>query len=215
MEHSILLHINREWTSPALDLLMGIFSSYDFWRWPLLCAAILTLWLGGFRARTMLLCLGVALGLGELLVINPAKHAINKPRPHQAIAGVRVLEMRRPEGKWFLWPREKFSKIPKGEIEGRSFPSGHTFSNFCAAMIIARFYRRRGWLAFIPATLVGYSRIYSGSHWPIDVLGSLILGLGWAVLILTLLSWSWRRWGHRWSPGLHARYPELLEPAAA
>ena len=62
---------------------------------------------------------------------------------------------------------------------GSAFPSGHaqsaaTFWGLAAALI------RRRWftvLAVVVVLLVGTSRIYLGVHWPIDVLGGLVIGL--------------------------------------
>jgi undecaprenyl-diphosphatase len=78
------------------------------------------------------------------------------------------------------------------------------------ALVTACFYRRRGWLAFIPALLVAWSRIYTGSHWPTDIVISLLLGLGSTLLLLCSLEWLWRRLGARALPAIHKAHPSLL-----
>ena len=83
---------------------------------------------------------------------------------------------------------------------GRSFPSGHVMDNVCVAVVLSLFYRRRGWLYFLVAALVGYSRIYTGAHWPSDVLLTGCLGVAFALGIVAAARWIfWRtRWAARW-----------------
>lgn len=60
-----------------------------------------------------------------------------------------------------------------------SFPSSHASNMFALAAFLSYNYSRTGWLCFPAAALVGYSRIYVGSHYPFDVLG----GALWGVLV--------------------------------
>ena len=60
-----------------------------------------------------------------------------------------------------------------------SFPSNHASNMFALATFLSYNYSRSGLLCFSAAALVGYSRIYVGSHYPLDVLG----GALWGVLI--------------------------------
>jgi undecaprenyl-diphosphatase len=62
----------------------------------------------------------------------------------------------------------------------RSFPSGHTNTVFSAATLLALSLGGWFWFAYIPALVVGYSRIYVGAHFPSDVVGGALL----AVIIL-------------------------------
>ncbi len=60
----------------------------------------------------------------------------------------------------------------------RSFPSGHTNTAFSAACSLIFLFGGWYWLALIPAALVGYSRVYLGVHFPLDVVAGAVLAWG-------------------------------------
>jgi undecaprenyl-diphosphatase len=67
-----------------------------------------------------------------------------------------------------------------------SFPSGHTATSFAAALVLARAVPERAWLFYLLAAAIGFSRIYVGVHYPVDVLGGALLGLLVATALLRL-----------------------------
>jgi membrane-associated phospholipid phosphatase len=58
-----------------------------------------------------------------------------------------------------------------------AFPSGHASTAFAAATVIAWASRRLAVPAYLLATLVAWSRVYVGVHWPLDVIGGALLGV--------------------------------------
>lgn len=81
-----------------------------------------------------------------------------------------------------------------GEIPSNlsSFPSGHTITSFAMAMMIALYNRNIPLqvLVFAFALFNGYLRIYLGVHYPTDILGGAIFGMGIGWLWYTLVEWT-------------------------
>jgi undecaprenyl-diphosphatase len=69
-----------------------------------------------------------------------------------------------------------------------SFPSGHTSTSFACAYVISRLEPRLTVFVFVLAALIGFSRVYVGVHYPLDVLAGAVLGLVVAKALLTLLA---------------------------
>jgi undecaprenyl-diphosphatase len=213
MDQKLLFLINRQWTGPVLDYFMALLSNFAAWTPPLIILLALLLWRGGFPARAFVLTAALIVGINDGLVARTLKHLTDRPRPHQTIDDVRQVELAKATPRLLALGKPlkiKFSKAADGDVEGRSFPSSHTTNTISVALVAACFYRRWGWLSFIPALLVGYSRIYTGSHWPSDIVVSIFLGLGATLLLLSLVAWLWQKFGARLLPAIHRANPSLL-----
>lgn len=64
-----------------------------------------------------------------------------------------------------------------------SFPSGHAAFFFALATIIFLFHKKWGVAYFTGGFIIGISRIMAGIHWPLDILGGLVVGMISAILI--------------------------------
>jgi len=100
----------------------------------------------------------ISIGIGQL-VSEALKITINRERPADK------------------YPYEIFVS---SVTHGGSFPSGHTALAFSTATTLALEYKK--WYIVVPAYLwagtVAYSRMYLGKHYPSDVLGGIIIGIG-------------------------------------
>jgi len=91
--------------------------------------------------------------------------------------------------------------VPHIEVHGLySFPSGHTATIFCLAMLAALFIGRKvpAIIFLMVALLVGYSRIYLLQHFLIDVAGGAVIG---TALTYTLWKLFHRSTLPRWMKG--------------
>lgn len=108
------------------------------------------------KTRKAGLCLACALLTMQLSGNAVLKKIIARPRPFSHIPGY----------------------VPSiGEVEGLSFPSGHTFSSFTAATVISLFFKRFKIPAYTWASLIAFSRLYFFVHFPSDILGGVLFGL--------------------------------------
>lgn len=114
---------------------------------------------------------GIAIG-ATFLISQGLKAAIKRQRPYQA------------------YPDEI---VCRQKASGFSFPSGHTSSAFATATCLTLTTKK--WYVGVPAyayaSLVAYSRMRLGDHYPSDVLAGIIVGIG-----TSLLTWQVDKWIH-------------------
>jgi 4-amino-4-deoxy-L-arabinose transferase-like glycosyltransferase len=201
---AVFRFINETMQSPLLDKLMPIFAGGP-WFLPLLfIGGTAMIWRGGSRGRMFVLLLALVLVMGDGWITKRLKHAIGRPRPCLTLTNVNlpmVLENPREDDE---------NQFHRGCSSSGSMPSGHTTNWFSAAMVAWIFYRRT-WRFMLPlACLVGLSRIYTGVHYPSDVLAGAIVGAGYACAIVIGANALWQAIARRWFPLWAEVLPSLL-----
>ncbi len=68
-----------------------------------------------------------------------------------------------------------------------SFPSGHAAFYFAIATIVYFYNKKIGVLFFVASFLISLARVFSGVHWPSDILVGALVGIfsGWLVFKIT------------------------------
>lgn len=83
-------------------------------------------------------------------------------------------------GKIYFRPRPFifFNFQPLVEVlpQDSSFPSAHTALAFIIAFSVYLIDKRLGIIYFFLALIIGLARIFTGVHWPSDILGGAVLG---------------------------------------
>jgi undecaprenyl-diphosphatase len=126
--------------------------------------------------RSVLPVAGGAVAAGAAwLLANVAKVIANRPRPYQVVADA---VLRQPPA------------------HGTSFPSSHTAVTVAVVIALMPFLPRAlAWVAIAYAVLVGWSRVYLGVHYPLDVLAGAGIGMAVGGLVLLALGVLLRRAG--------------------
>jgi membrane-associated phospholipid phosphatase len=106
------------------------------------------------------------------LVAQILKHSLGRPRP-------RLMDTT----TWEVGP-----SFASGLD---SFPSGHTSASFSVATVLAFYFPAGRWLWFSLAAIASTSRIIKGSHFPTDVLGGILVGIG-SGLVLIYARHQWK-----------------------
>ncbi|MEE8131651.1 MAG: phosphatase PAP2 family protein [Candidatus Paceibacterota bacterium] len=70
---------------------------------------------------------------------------------------------------------------------GGSFPSGHMTFYFALAFAVFFIHKRWGWRLMGATFIIGLARIFTGIHWPLDIIAGAVIGIISVLLIKKLL----------------------------
>ncbi|NDW09521.1 phosphatase PAP2 family protein [Dysgonomonas sp. 520] len=166
----LLVYLNSK-NADWLDPLMVLVSNH--WFWAFICFCIVALMLYKRRRDAypaiifLLIGMGVTNGLNNVL-----KLIFARPRPCVALDGtINVLE---DCGRAY------------------SFFSAHSSTSFFLAVFALLYFRNKYFsvIVLVWASVVAYSRLYVGKHYPLDV----IVGTVFGIILAYMTFWSYRKY---------------------
>ena len=199
-DEALLRLINGQGASSALDLTMALISDFGLFKIPLLFAGIILGIFGKFRERMLLVLVGLCVLIGDAGISRGLKEWVRRPRPMDVLEGIRIVKV----------DAVQWSQPDPSKTKGRSFPSSHTCNNVALALVVTFLYGRRSAWIWLWPLLMSYSRVYTGSHYPSDVIVSWGLALAYTGGILWICEKGWQRIGAKIFPQFYAQHPRLM-----
>ena len=160
LDRMIFTQINSVWTHPWMDAFFPFITDlHKTLVFKLIFGPSvfgLFIWARGLKKGSLLfvfalLSIYVSDGVGNYAF----KKTVQRPRPAQDA---------------------QLQAIVRSPFRGYSFVSNHAANNFAFATFVSMFFPPARILVFTVASLVCYSRVYNGVHYPTDVLCGALLG---------------------------------------
>lgn len=165
IDTALLRILNVQCPNSFFDHFIPLFSDIDKWKIPLFLFLLFIVIKERWKGALIVAGLGLTIVLSETMSTQVVKELVDRSRPCHIHEWVRSV-----------------GHCPKSP----SFTSTHAANIFAATTFLSFFFTGWRFPMLAVAILVGYSRVYKGVHYPFDVLGGAILGVGcaWAVFIL-------------------------------
>lgn len=158
---AIFYFCNHTISTGFLDKFFSIITDVNKWYIAYVILAGIAFFKGGRRGKIAVIGLILMIVVTDQTGYRLLKESIQRLRPCIALTDVIT---------------------PVGCSGSFSFPSNHALNNFAAAIFLMRLFPNYKWIFLTVATLISFSRIYLGVHYPSDVLGGALIGIAFGYL---------------------------------
>lgn len=131
----------------------------------------------GIKALPVILGLIIAIGMVDNFTYRVLKPHFQRQRPPAVETQIQLRTQR---------------------YAGYSFPSNHAANNFAAAAFLSSCYPALSVPFYAVASLVAYSRVYVGVHYPSDIFVGALLGLTFGLFFFKFWVIIWIKLQQRW-----------------
>ena len=169
LDKALMIFFNKSITNSLFDFIMPIITSKDFLT---VIGTLLIFYLAVFcgkKGKIAILVLIFAAGASDAICAQIIKPWVGRIRPsHEFNEFINLLVSK--GGKW-------------------SFPSNHAANSFAFATVLSYFFEQKKVVLFALASIIAFSRVYVGVHYPLDIICGAIIGyiLSWMVLSLWII----------------------------
>lgn len=161
----VFYFFNHTLSTGVLDIFFSFITNVRYW-FPVYLIALLFLTIkGGRKGRIAAVLVLLLVATTDQLGAKVFKEIFQRLRPCNALPDVFT---------------------PLGCTGSFSFPSNHALNNFAVAFFFSILYPKAKWYLFTAASLIAISRVYLGLHYPSDIVGGAILGIGFGYLFSLL-----------------------------
>lgn len=155
LDLNIFYFINHTLKNSFFDVIMPVITNIKYWRIPLILAWLALMMFGGKKEREVgILCI-IAIAFTDIFTAKVIKQYVHRIRPCFDYSDVHQL-------------------VGTGNF---SFPSNHAANNFAVATLIFLYNKKISLIFLSLGLLIGFSRVYVGVHYPLDVLAGFFFGI--------------------------------------
>lgn len=167
LDHAIFQFLNSQFTNGFFDWFMPFITDAKTWMPVILIGWLFFICTGGRQAKVLALALFLSVGMTDIICARVFKKAVGRLRPC-ALEETATFKCR------LLLPKKT----------SKSFPSNHAANTAAFAAATAVVCGLKPALPLmVVAFFIGYSRVYVGVHFPLDVLAGWLAGIAIAVFI--------------------------------
>ncbi len=170
-------HMGNDFFDAIMPILTDLHKQEIFMKY--IVPVLLAVWIYRRRWHVVSVLIGAILcvALADNVTYRVLKPTFERPRPPAV---------------------EKVIEIRTDRYAGYSFPSNHAANNFAGATFLSYCYPAFTPLFYAVASLIAFSRVYVGVHYPADILAGGLVGFIFGLFFFKIWVIIWLRVERRW-----------------